>query len=145
MKSKEFYKLEHKISTDKSNCKIGIRKEMDDYKGKFFIVNELDDIVRISILKVNTEQRFSNVFGYVRCFFCKNKDGHSWWQLDEDMDLEHGAYDLEKLENTKEISENQYISLRNKIVKKIKEYRKEKLEEELNEIDATSYHGKVKA
>jgi len=134
MKNKEVRKildnLNKEISERKVKFDIVIKKEMDNYKGKYFKNKEEDD-VKLSVFFVSGEY-WDNAIDYVRSFYCES-ESFGWWQIDEEMNLEYSLYDLSKLEEAEEITEKEYLEIREIIVNKAKEKEIEKLKNKYEE------------
>ena len=108
-----------------------LHKEIDRFKGKFF-QDKKDDVVKISIFKVETTY-WSNAIDYVRCFYCQD-DKSSWWQIDEKMNFEYEEYDLKKLQESEEIPQEEYERLRDVIIEQVRHDEFDKIRIKYNEL-----------
>ncbi len=108
-----------------------LHREIDKFKGKFF-KHKKEKVVKISIFKVETKE-WSNALDYVRCFYCQD-DKSSWWQIDEKLNFEYKEYDLEKLQEAEEISQDEYERLRDVIIEQVRKDEVDKIRIKYNEL-----------
>jgi len=108
-----------------------IHREIDKFRGKFF-KNKEEKIVKISIFKVETTS-WDNAVEYTRCYYCQDERG-SWWKIDEKQDFEYKEYDLEKLKEATEISQDEYEKKRDVIIEQARHDEVDKIRIKYNEL-----------
>ena len=131
IKMEQLNKLNQEIAKKNNERDTLLHKEMDKFKGKFF-QNKKDGVVKISIFKVETTY-WSNAIDYTRCFYC-NDDMSSWWEIDKQSNLSYEEYDLEKLQEAEEISQDKYNEIRDVIIEQVRKDEIEKIRIKYDEL-----------
>jgi len=108
-----------------------LHREIDKFKGKFF-KNKKEDVVKISIFKVETTN-WDNAVESTRCYYCQDERG-SWWKIDEKQDFEYSEYDLEKLQEAIEISQDEYEKSRDVVIEQARHDEVDKIRIKYNEL-----------
>lgn len=108
-----------------------LHREIDKFKGKFF-KNKEEDVVKISIFKVETTN-WDNAVEYTRCYYCQDERG-SWWKIDDKQDFEYSEYDLEKLKEAIEISQDEYEKKRDVIIEQARHDEVDEIRIKYNEL-----------
>ena len=125
-------KLDKEIREKQSKYVSLIKSLMDDFKGKYFKDKE-EGVVKVSIFYIE-ETKWDNDIEYKKCFYCEDEENNSWWRVDEQHCFEYVIYDLDKLIEAEEITEEEYNKLKIEIINKSKNKELEKISKKYLEL-----------